>query len=328
MGIRYLNKFLKENAKNSIKIAHLSELSGKSIAIDISIYLYKYISDNTLIENIYLMLTIFRHYDITPIFIFDGKAPPEKKELLIKRKKDKKEAEMEYNKIQNQLKSNAHEIDESEKQELIQTMDLLKKNFITISKNDIDTVKSLIKSYGATYYDATGEADEMCAILTVKNKVWACLSEDMDMFVYGCDRVIRYLSLLNHTVVVYNLKEILQEINISQEQLSEICILSGTDYNIRHDDDDNKKNNIYTNFKHFNKYKNENIYIDFYDWLIHKSLIKDVELFNKIKDLFNLNKSNIDTNIIDTICVANGTVEKKQLMDILKTDGFIFPINK
>ena len=69
---------------------NMSDLSGKEIAIDISIYLYKYESDNVLLENIYLMLSIFRHYNVIPIFIFDGKPPPEKKELLIKRKTDKR----------------------------------------------------------------------------------------------------------------------------------------------------------------------------------------------------------------------------------------------
>ena len=83
MGIKYLNRFLKEECKDSIKLISLKELSCKKIAIDISIYLYKYAADNTLIENIYLMLSIFRHYKIIPIFIFDGKPPSEKKELLI-----------------------------------------------------------------------------------------------------------------------------------------------------------------------------------------------------------------------------------------------------
>ena len=71
MGIKNLNKFLKENVNESIKFGHVSELSGKRIAIDISIYMYKFASENTLIENIYLMLSIFRHYNVIPIFVFD-----------------------------------------------------------------------------------------------------------------------------------------------------------------------------------------------------------------------------------------------------------------
>jgi len=67
----------------------MSELSGKKIVVDISIYLYKYEAENALLENMYVMLSIFSYYNIIPIFIFDGKPPPEKKALLQKRKEDK-----------------------------------------------------------------------------------------------------------------------------------------------------------------------------------------------------------------------------------------------
>ena len=106
MGIKNLNKFLKENAKESIKLGHVSELSGKRIAVDISIYMYKFASEDTLIENIYLMLSIFRYYNVIPIFVFDGKPPTEKKELLQKRREDKKEAEAEYKELKNKLEIN------------------------------------------------------------------------------------------------------------------------------------------------------------------------------------------------------------------------------
>ena len=105
MGIKNLNRFLRNNCGDAIKFISIKELSGKKIAIDISIYLYKFAADNTLIENIYLMLSVFRFYNIIPIFVFDGKPPAEKKELLEKRKKDKKDAEKEYAKLSEQLKS-------------------------------------------------------------------------------------------------------------------------------------------------------------------------------------------------------------------------------
>ena len=97
MGIKYLNNFLKSECGESIKTITIAELSGKKIAVDISIYMYKYESNEALIENMYLMLATFREYNIIPIFIFDGKPPTEKKALLQKRKEDKKEAENEYN---------------------------------------------------------------------------------------------------------------------------------------------------------------------------------------------------------------------------------------
>lgn len=81
MGIKYLNGFLRENSPNSIKCINMADLSGKKLAVDISIYMYKFEGDNSLIENMYLMLSIFRYYNITPIFIFDGKPPAEKRTL-------------------------------------------------------------------------------------------------------------------------------------------------------------------------------------------------------------------------------------------------------
>ena len=46
MGIRDLNNFLKRTAPESIKNVHLSELRGKRVAIDTSIYFYKFLYKN------------------------------------------------------------------------------------------------------------------------------------------------------------------------------------------------------------------------------------------------------------------------------------------
>ena len=92
MGIRNLNRFLREQCGDEIKLTPLSELSGKKIAIDVSIYLYKFAADGTLVENMYLMLGLFRYYNIIPIFVFDGKPPAEKMDLLQKRRDNKLDA--------------------------------------------------------------------------------------------------------------------------------------------------------------------------------------------------------------------------------------------
>lgn len=322
MGIRYLNRFLKENASSSIKLCNLAELSGKKIAVDISIYMYRFASDNNLIENIYLMLATFRHFNIIPIFVFDGKPPPEKRELLQKRKEDKQEAEEEYNKLRITLELNK-DMDDADKQEIVYNMDVLKKKFVSIGKNVIGQVKDLIRCYGATYYDAPSEADELCAMLTIKEKVWACLSEDMDMFVYGCPRVIRYLSLLNHTAVIYDVKGILVNLGITQQELREICILSGTDYNLECDD----RNTLTTTLKYFKKYHKSQSKVGFYDW-IHEhyiDIIKDYELLKKIYDMFDLSQNHYNIKLFEKIKIVNGPIMKDEVKNILKIDGFMFP---
>ena len=93
MGVKLLSKLLKTQCYDESKQIHLSSLFGKKICIDVSIYLYRYKSQNTLIESFYLMCSLFKHYNIKPIFIFDGKPPESKKHELQKRKKNREECE-------------------------------------------------------------------------------------------------------------------------------------------------------------------------------------------------------------------------------------------
>ena len=326
MGIKHLNNFLRTECVDSINVISIAELSGKKIAVDISIYMYKYESNEALIENMYIMLTVFRQYNIIPIFIFDGKPPTEKKALLQKRREDKKEAEKEYNILKQQLEMN---ITSDDKQEMLANMDLLKKQFIYISREKIEQVKNLIRAYGATYCDAPGEADELCAMLVLKNKVWACLSEDMDMFVYGCTRVIRYLSLFNRSAVLYDMKGILENLYITQKELREICVLSGTDYNIQTCNNKSKNTpKLYETLKLFNKYKKEtlNTKLEFYEWLkINSDYITDYELLKNIYDIFDFKKTNLIS--FEKIKITNGPIDNENIKNILKTDGFIFSPN-
>ena len=325
MGIKHLNRFLKEHCGDSINFTSLATLSGKKIAVDISIYMYKYATEGTLTENIYLMLSTFRQHNITPVFVFDGKPPAEKMELLKKRKEGKAEARSEYNKLKSQLDANEFE-DEHEKQEILSSMDLLKRSFICIDSKQIQTVKGLIRAYGATYYDAPGEADELCAMLVIKNLVWACLSDDMDMFVYGCTRVLRYLSLVNHTVVLYDLQGILTELEITQNNLREICVLSGTDYNAN-----DEKKTLHVTLKMFKKYnrvkRETKTDLSFYEWLNNTTkYIDDFESLKKIYSMFDLSNDREQLSRFEQITICNGPIKREDVREILKTEGFLFYI--
>ena len=204
-------------------------LRDKTVVIDTSIYMYKYHAQNALIENFYLLLSIFHKYNITPIFIFDGKPPAEKYELLKQRKADKCEAENRFTELQLQLET---ENDVTIRNNLTSEMNSLKRQFIRVSQYDNKVVKRLIESYGAMYYEANGEADRVCAYMVTSGKAWACLSDDMDMFVYGCNRVLRHLSVINETVLLYNMDNILTDLKISMTEFRQIAVVSGTDYNI------------------------------------------------------------------------------------------------
>ena len=138
MGIRNLNRYLRDNCPESIRCINMADLSGKRIAVDISIYLYKYEAENALLENMYVMLSIFRYYNIIPIFIFDGKPPPEKKALLLKRKEDKQEAQEAYDKLKKQLETRETDTD---KLDIIASMEQLKSQIVQINKEKIELNK-------------------------------------------------------------------------------------------------------------------------------------------------------------------------------------------
>jgi flap endonuclease-1 len=321
MGIRNLNRYLKESCPDSIRCINLVELSGKRIAVDISIYLYRYEAENALLENMYVMLSIFRHYNIIPIFIFDGKPPPEKKELLNKRKEEREDAQEEYEKLKKLLETNN---EYNYKQDIITSMDKLKRQIVQMNKEKIEKVKALIRAYGATYYDAPGEADELCALLVIKKKVWACLSEDMDLFVYGCTRVLRYFSLIGHTVVLYYTKGILEELDMTQKEFKEVCILSGTDYNIDADGN-NEKVNLTQTFKYFRKFKINNSTDDFYEWLsVNTEYISDIELLKNINMMFNLDANHEKLALFNKIKIEKGPIKQNEIENIMKEEDFIF----
>lgn len=313
MGIRYLNKYMKDNCPKSIRGIHMSDLEGKTIVIDISIYMYKYETEGALLENMYTMLSIFYKYNINAIFVFDGKPPEEKRQTMQKRKEDKSIALNKYNELKQLIDNGDADLDE----DMIQTMEKLKRQFIQLSKKSVDKVKDLIIAFGSSYYEANGEADELCALLVISKRAWCCLSEDMDMFVYGCNRVLRYLSLLNHTAVLYYTTGILAELNMTHDEFKQICVLSGTDYNTE------ATTMLRTTIKHFKKYKREdntNDYVDFYDWL-HKTTdyITNMEQLTKTLDMFTINQ-----DVIHSLYVESFPINKKQIETIMNDDNFIF----
>ena len=305
MGIKHLNKFIKTNCSECLTTISLKDLSDKEIAIDASIYLYRFISEDCLIENIYLMNSLFKKYNITPIFVFDGKPPPEKQQILMERKIKKAEAKVNYEQYKKQLNNI---IDPTERHEIDIEMTKLKRRFICIKNDQIRLVKELLTSMGVYFIEAEGEADNLCAWLTIKHKVYACLSEDMDMFVFGCPRILRYFSIYKERMILYNTKKILKKLRLTQSEFRELCVLSGSDYNksIENNEDKNNKDNdkiinnkittkinnkihrktIFDYYKMFNNNRNKNNC----DYIYDKNETIDYNEMLRICDLFDVNK--------------------------------------
>lgn len=305
MGIKNLNQFLLKTCnRSSIQKINFEYLKNKTVVVDISIYLYKFMGYGNFMENLYTFLSIFKYYLITPIFIFDGKPPPEKWALLKKRRWEKKDAEARYLELQSaviNLDISLNDIVENEMSEL-------RKKMVRVRQDDIKKVKELMDAFGLVYYDAPGEADQLCAYFVNTEIAWACLSDDMDMFLYGCTRVLRNLSLMNHQIMIYDTSKILNDLGLSANEFLEIAILCGTDYNDGYhslrktielhkeykneNENNNKKDSesltIYQSQDNDNKVKD-----NFYNWFIKTSHLIETANFTNICDIFDISKQSI-----------------------------------
>jgi 5'-3' exonuclease len=316
MGIKNLNQYLlKTCSKNSIQKMYFENIQRKTIVVDISIYLYKFLMDGNYMEHLYTMLSIFKYYIITPIFIFDGKPPPEKWDLIKKRNWEKKDAELKLITMQMDLSNN-----ESITKEEMMEMDELRKKSLRIKSEDIVKTKELIDAFGFIYYDAPGEADQLCAYFVKKEIAWACLSDDMDMFLYGCTRVLRNLSLMNRSFMFYDSVQILNELQLNYHDFLEIAVLCGTDYNSGYI-------SLYKTIELYNEYKKSNDSDTFYNWFIQKSHLNETMDFTTICSMFDLSNQGI---VLDPFSESfkNDLFTKKaniqKIKDIMSQHGFIF----
>lgn len=322
MGIRYLNKYFVEHCKKCIKLTNFNELSGKTIVVDISIYLYKYQMSDALIENMYLMLSLFKYHNIIPIFIFDGKPPVEKRNVLNQRYQDKVTAEIKCKELYKQLETMGSN---NERETILETIQSLKKKCVFLKKEDIQKVQMLITAYGYSYYVAAGEADELCALFVRHKKAWACLSEDMDMFVYGIPRVLRYISLLNRTIVLYDTYNILKSIDITIQNFIELCIMSGSDYTNVNVNDVYKLFNVYAIFKETSDFKR----ISFRKWLSDNAEKQNInymddDTFINTRCLF-AQESDQNLKLINNVSTTSKDVDNIMVKRILEEDGFVYP---
>ncbi len=321
MGIKHLNHFILNTCNNcAVYRLSLSQLAGKRIAVDASIYMYRFQSEERLIEHMYLMLALLLKNNIIPLFVFDGKSPVEKQDIIRERREQKYQAELQHNLLQNQLEDAPVE----QREKLEKKLQTLKKQFVRIKDTDIRAVQHLLDLFGISWVEAFGEADLLCAQLMFTKRVDACMSEDMDLFAYGCCRVLRHISLFKQNIINYDLQEILNQIGgLNVQEFKQVLVLSGTDYNSGGDSDIGL-NRALTLFSEYKK----NIFMSmeeippFYVWMRKHIKLDEAKLMSAY-NMFNVH-NNLDLNFINNIVIENKPVNKLGLTEFLENEGFIF----
>jgi len=223
----------------------LKDLVGKRIAIDAFNTLYQFLAiirqrDGTPLmdsegrvtshlSGLFYRTTNLLDLGIQPCFVFDGKPPKLKADTIKKRGELKKVAREKWK-------------DAVEKEDFRAA----RKYAQATSKLDaqmIDDSKSLLDALGIPWVQAPSEGEAQAALICKNNDVYAVGSQDFDSLLFGAPRFIRNITITGKRKVpnknyFYELKpqfvelqKVLDKLEVTQEQLIEIGILVGTDFN-------------------------------------------------------------------------------------------------
>lgn len=223
----------------------ISELSGKVIAIDAYNTIYQFlatirgITGELLTNNngevtSHLSGLFYRNVnllaeDIKLIYIFDGKPSPLKSKEIDRRRQVKQDA---LNKYQEAITAGRFE-------------DARKYGQATSVLTDkmVEESKMILALLGIPYIQAPSEGEAAAAQLTQSNIAFACASQDYDSLLFGAKRLIRNLAISGKRKVpnrnvyvdiepeIIEQQQLLNETGLNLEQLVDIGILIGTDFN-------------------------------------------------------------------------------------------------
>lgn len=243
MGINGLKPLILKYAPQSIRCSGftLKDLNGQLVAIDASIYMYKYLFSEVFgpgvsdIERIVISMCddalFFMMKGITPVYIFDGKPPDNKVYTLTKRENCRDKYTQEISQLSD---------DNASMQERVDCKDILDRNntrIMSLQKRSKritpeirDVIKCVFDLLGVPNIKADGEAEVLCAYLNKIGAVAACISNDTDLIALGAPLLILPFSRSKPVVTSYRYSDVLTGMKLTPAQFRDMCILCGCDY--------------------------------------------------------------------------------------------------
>jgi len=166
---------------------------------------------------------------IKAIYVFDG-MPPTLKEAEIKRRsKIKEEAQVKYE----------HALSEGKTEEARTYAQMTSR----LKDYMADDSKRLLRHMGVPWVQAPSEGEAQAAYLTKKGNADYCASQDFDSLLFGAPTLLRNLTISGRRKLprknvyievvpeIVEMARLLKEFGITHEQLVDIGILIGTDFN-------------------------------------------------------------------------------------------------
>ncbi len=211
-----------------------ADLKGKVIAVDALNSLYQFLAsirqpDGTPLMDSHKNITshlsglLYRtirllELGIKPVYVFDGKPPHLKHKEIAGRSALKDEAEYEWAKAKKEGRL------EDAKKYAMRTSRL--------TSVMLDESKRLLCFMGMPYVQAPSEGEAQCVRLCMNEDAWAVGSQDYDSMLLGASRLVRGLTMSGTLELsMIRLDKALGDIALTREQLVDLAILVGTDFN-------------------------------------------------------------------------------------------------
>lgn len=259
MGIKGFNPFMRKKCPNAYVEIHLSSFKGKKIALDSDNVFHKHMSrahkeivnrtDVTVMDpdreeirkrwifHVKNFLTGLLRAGVTPVCVFDGKHISEKSKTQQKRRDDKQKIRDEAER----MKERVRQIDELERTPAMIT-ELRKKmqNLGYLNREDKEIIIKILKQVGIPVLKATGEGEQLCAMLCIEGKVDAVYSRDTDLVAFGCPVTINEDGGYLYNPQTHQVEEtfkctlfnpILSTLDMEYKTFLDLCIMAGCDFN-------------------------------------------------------------------------------------------------
>jgi flap endonuclease-1 len=294
----------------------LKDLSGESIAIDAYNALYQFLAiirqpngtplkDRTGRITSHLSGLLYRtsnlvEMGIKPIYVFDG-VPPTLKEVEIKRRmKSKEKALIRYEKA---LKAGRIE----EARTYAQATSRLKDYMAEDSKR-------LLSLMGIPWVQAPSEGEAQAAHIVKRGDADYCASQDYDSLLFGAPRLVRNVTVSGRRKLprknvyvevipeIVELEQVLKECGITYEQLVDVGMLIGTDFNPEGVKGLGPKTALRMIREHGNL-DNALPYLENVEFPVEPERIKEIFLHPKVTDYYIIKWRELDVQgVIDFIC--------------------------
>lgn len=312
----------------------LSELANKTVAVDAYNAIYQFLSTirgptgellmnnegNTTshLSGLFYRNINFLINNIKPVYVFDGTPDLLKSREIERRRQLKEDAARQYH----------HALEEG------RVEDARKLSLATsvLTNKMIEESKNILSLLGIPYIQASSEGEATAAYLTKINLAYTCASQDYDSILFGAKRLTRNLTISGKRKVpnknmyfeveteIIKLEDVLNLNKLTHEQLIDVGILIGTDFNPGGVPGVGPKTGLklvkeYGKLENIERIKNELADIPYKE-------IREIYLRPKVSNVYNIEFSEPQYNaVVDYLCRQNS-------FSLDRVTGYLEKLNK